>query len=241
VDIGTRSSLGGSFQIWADLDMLPIKSNIGTNRHTSSSITWHFDRLDSEIMIPRLPDVQAAISREEVVTQINRGKFNFKKRLYMITGVRVARGAKLRQKESGTVGGNAGVGVDLGAFGIAPVTVGVGGAGHNTSSKNYGFKKSTDFVFAYRVCEIHYGKDVYVKPYNSGETFGTNDGRDEDGPSEDEEDEDKPQRIVVEDIETSDYSGGGVPHKSFTLAVDDKSWGLDEEEFVLADDSVDAA
>jgi hypothetical protein len=166
-------------------------------------------------MIPRLPDVQAAISREEVVAQINRSKFNFKKRLYMITGVRVARGAKLHQKGSESIGGNAGVGVDLGAFGVAPVTVGVGGAGQSTSSENYGFKKSSDFVFAYRVCEIHYGKDVYVKPYNSGETFGTNDGGDGDELSEDEEEE-KRQKIVVEDIEASDYSGGGVPHKSFT-------------------------
>jgi hypothetical protein len=192
-------------------------------------------------MIPRLPDVQAAISREEVVAQINRSKFNFKKRLYMITGVRVARGAKLHQKGSGFIGGNAGVGVDLGAFGVAPVTVGVGGAGQSTSSENYGFKKSSDFVFAYRVCEIHYGKDVYVKPYNSGETFGTNDGGDGDELSEDEEEE-KRQKIVVEDIEASDYSGGGVPHKSFTLPEDEKStdWG-EEEEFVLAEDSLATA
>jgi len=240
VNVGTRSSLGGSFRLWADLDMLPIKSAIGTNRQISSSITWHFDRLDSEIMIPRLPDVQAAISREEVVAQINRSKFNFKKRLYMITGVRVARGAKLHQKGSESIGGNAGVGVDLGAFGVAPVTVGVGGAGQSTSSENYGFKKSSDFVFAYRVCEIHYGKDVYVKPYNSGETFGTNDGGDGDTLSEDEEE--KLQKIIVEDIETSDYAGSGVPHKSFSLPGEEKStdWG-EEEEFVLAEDSIATA
>jgi hypothetical protein len=188
-------------------------------------------------MIPRLPDVQSAISREEVVSQINRSKFNFKKRLYMVTGVRVARGAKLHQKGSESVGGDAGVGVDLSAFGVAPVTVGVGGARQSTSEENYGFKKSSDFVFAYRVCEIHYGKDVYVKPYNSGETFGTNDGKNGDELSEDE-DEDKPQRIVVEDIESSDYSGGRVPHQSSTLPGDEKSTDWDEEEeFVLADDS----
>jgi hypothetical protein len=188
-------------------------------------------------MIPRVPDVQAAIEREDVVAQINRSKFNFKKRLYMITGVRVARGAKMHQKGSESIGGNAGVGLDLGAFGVAPVTVGVGGAGQSTSSENYGFKKSSDFVFAYRVCEIHYGKDVYVKPYNSGETFGTNDGGDGDEPSEDEEE--KLQKIVVEDIETSDFAGGGAPHKSFSLPGEEKStdWG-EEEEFVLAEDSV---
>ena len=154
----------------------------------------------------------------------------------MITGVRVARGAKLHQKGSESIGGNAGVGVDLGAFGVAPVTVGVGGAGQSTSSENYGFKKSSDFVFAYRICEIHYGKDVYVKPYNSGETFGTNDDGDGDELSENEEEEKKLQKIVVEDIEAADYFGGGVPHKSFTLPEDEKStdWG-EEEEFVLAD------
>ena len=42
----------------------------------------------------------------------------------MITGVRVARGARLQQKSSSSTGANANVEVDLAALALAPVTVG---------------------------------------------------------------------------------------------------------------------
>lgn len=237
VEVSSHSSLGGSFKIWADIDILPIKSELGAKHHTSKSTTWHFDRLDSEVMIPHLQDVQAAIVREEVVAQINRNKFNFRKRLYMITGIRIARGAKLQQKSSMSMGANAKVGVDLAALGVAPTTVGPAVDVTSTNSENHSFKNSSDFVYAYRVCEIHYGKDVYVKPFNKGETFGVHKDAKADKVSDEEsEEEEELQRIVVEDMAT-DYTGSGVPHQSFKLPVEESdNEASNEDELILADE-----
>lgn len=216
VKVGTSNTLSGSFKLWAEIDMLPIQGEIGANRSTSKSTSWRIDRIDSEIMVPRLSDVQAAMKREEVLAQINRS-FDFKKRLYMITGIRVARGAKLQQEASKTVGGDATVGVDLVTFTGAPVTAGPGVDFSNTKTEKYGFEGSSDFVYAYRVCEIHYRKDVYVKPHNKGDTFGTGGS---DSESSDEEGEEV-NRLLVEKFESSDYSGAGAKHESFKVAKEE--------------------
>jgi hypothetical protein len=66
--------------------------------------------------------------------------------------------------------------MDLTAFTSVPLDVGPAVDSLDTTTTNYSFGDASDFVYAYRVCEIHYGKDVYVKPYNKGDTFKVNPG-----------------------------------------------------------------
>lgn len=231
VDLATSTSVSGAFNIWASVALLPIQPEIGANRSKSKDVSWHFERLDTEIMVPRLLDVQVAMSREEVIAQINRNKFDFRKRLYMVTGIRIARGAKLSQQTSRAVGADSKVGVDLTVSSVAPISVGAGESWKSTKSAGYSFDGATDFIYAYRVCEIHYGKDVFVKPFNKGDTFGV-DFNDEDGSSEDEDDMEEEQRIVVEGIDVSDYTGSNVPHQTFRLpSQDGEEW---EDEFIIS-------
>jgi hypothetical protein len=127
VEIVLDKYLDGSFQIWCKLDLLPVEGDLGAHGHKSETAAWKFDRLESEIMVPRISHVRAALVTEGVTAQIKRSKFNFKKRLYMVTGVRIARGAKLTQSVSHSIGGNAKVLVDLTTFG-APAKVGPEGS-----------------------------------------------------------------------------------------------------------------
>lgn len=236
VDLATSTSVSVAFNIWANVALLPIQLELGANRSTSNDVSWHFERLDTEIMVPRLLDVQAALSKEEVVAQINRNKFDFRKRLYMVTGIRIARGAKLAQQMLRAVGADSKVGVDLTASAIAPVSVGEGESWESTKSTAYSFDGATDFIYAYRVCEIHYGKDVFVKPFNKGDTFGVG-SNDEEGLFEDDDDTEELQRIVVEGIDASDYTGSNVPHHTFGLQTfglpspDGEEW---EDEFIIS-------
>ncbi len=209
--------------------MLPIQGRLGGHTHRSNSEVWHFDKLESETTVPRLANVQVAIKSDQVVAQINRSRFDFRKRLYMVTGVRIARGARLDQKVSNDVGGEAKVGVDLTALAAVPVTVGPTVDASIKKSNHFSFKGSSDFVYAYRICEINYGKDVYVKPYNKGETQGANE---DDEDERDEEVEGQEERILVEKVATTDYDGSGIPHQLFKL--DSSSTEDDGEAFILS-------
>ncbi|KFY29999.1 hypothetical protein V494_08333 [Pseudogymnoascus sp. VKM F-4513 (FW-928)] len=232
VDLTTSTSVANAFNIWAKVVLLPIKPERRANESSLEDVSWHFERLDTEIMVPRLLDVQAAMSTEEVVAQINRNKFDFRKRLYMVTGVRIARGAKLSQQTSKATGGGVKGGVDFTLSGMVPVSVGAAKGWESTKSTGYSFDAATDFIYAYRLCEIHYGKDVFVKPFNKGDTFGVDSSEDE-GSSEDEDDTDEQQhRILIEGIDVSDYTESGVPHQTFSLPLRDGEES--EDEFIIS-------
>lgn len=232
VEIGSHKSLGWGFKLWADLNMLPISAELGGSGFVSKNATWHFDRIETETMVPRLADVRAAMSREEVTAQINRKKFDFRKRLYMCTGVRVARGARLCKRASIEVGGRAKVGVDLTALAAVPANVGPEMGLSRSTATGTSFEKASDFVYAYRVCEVHYGKDVYVAPYNKGDTFSGNPEYGDEESSEADEDDEKEEhyQIVVENLDGSDYDGAGLPHQSFVLTSSENE--NKDEEFI---------
>jgi hypothetical protein len=217
--------------------LLPVSGNVGGKHETSLEEEWECDRLDSEIMVPRLSDVQAALRTEEVVAQIRRSKFNYRKRLYIITGVRIARGARLTRKVSRSRAGNAKIMVDLTA--VSPVPLKVGPDVHVTRENEevYSLKGSSDFVYAYRVCEVHYGKDVYTAPFNKGDIFagGRNaneEGGDDEGDEGDEEDDEEVNvRILVEEIADSDFTGKTGSDEASKVNL---LGAEDDEEFIMA-------
>jgi hypothetical protein len=232
VKMGSRTSLGGSFQLWAEADLLPVSGNTGGKVNISQDETWEFERLEGEITVPKLVNVKEAMAKDEIVAQIRRNRFSFRKRLYMVTGVRVARGARLCQNNSKTVGANAKTLVDLTAVSAVPLKVGPEVNVSTEKSHSYSFQGASDFVYAYRVCEVYYGKDVYVKPYNKGETSGVSEGASEE--SEDDSEEVEEERVLVEKIADSDYAGANVAHQTFTLdPLGDKDED-EEEEFIMA-------
>jgi hypothetical protein len=233
----SRTALGASFGLWAEAVLLPVSGNVGGKHETSQKERWEFDRLDSEIIVPRLPDVQAALEKDEVVAQIRRSKFDYRKRLYMITGVRIARGARLSRKDSKARGGNAKTMVDLAA--VSPVPLKVGPEVHvmRENEGSYSFNGASDFVYAYRVCEVHYGKDVHTTAYNKGDTFadgkqaGEEGGDDGNGEDDEEDDEGENVHILVEKIADSDFAGiTGSDEASEVELLGTE----DEEQFIMA-------
>lgn len=223
------SLLDTSFRVWAEVDLLPIQGDIGGHRLVGSSLSWHFDRLEGQIFVPRLPGVVEALKADTVVAQINRSRFNFRKRLYMVTGLRIARGARMVHTESHYFGAYANVGVDAATFGRAPVTSGVEGGFTNTTNNTRSFQGASDFVYAYRLCEVYYGKDVYVKPHTSGETYCVADEEEDqamemDGGDEDSEDVENENRILVEGISSLDYAGDGQLRQVTTSETNEEGY-----------------
>lgn len=236
VKSGSLNGLGMSFGLWAEADLLPVSGNVGGRREKSQNDGWEFDNLDSEIMIPRLSDIRTALGTDEVVAQIRRSRFNYRKRLYMITGVRIARGARLSRKATKTRGGNAKIMVDLATVSVVPVKVGPDINVTRENEESYSFEETSDFVYAYRVCEVHYGRDVHTKAFNKGDTFkeednvlDSEDSDDESG--EDDEGEEENVRIVVENITDWNNTGTTGSEEGYRVEV----LGIeDDEEFVMA-------
>ena len=122
-------------------------------------------------------------------------------------------------KNTASVGAHTKLGADLAGIEGSPATVGVDRSITNTSSSAHSFQNASDFVYAYRLCEVYYGKEVYLKPYSNGETYGLKDhgGEDEDSEMVDDnnmddenvEDVVKEDRILVEGISSADYAGDG--------------------------------
>ncbi|KAL6403075.1 hypothetical protein AUP68_12407 [Ilyonectria robusta] len=142
--------LDTSFRIWADADLAPVTAELGSSRTTSNSLSWNFDRLEGQIFIPRIPYVTEALQSDSVVSQIKRSMFNFRKRLYIVTGVRIARGARMSDQRSCASGFNASLGVDGTAYGV-PATLGVDGGFSRASDTTNSFQGASDFVYAYRL------------------------------------------------------------------------------------------
>jgi hypothetical protein len=201
-----------SFNLWSEADLLPVSGKIGGKHRRSQTEKWTFDKLESEIAFVSREDVQATLDRKEIIAHLQKGNFLFGKRLYMINGVRIAKGAKKSCENSKTRAGNAKVMADFMAVGV-PAKLGPEVEVTREDQESYSFEQDDPFVFAYRLCEVYYGKDVYTTPYIKGETFTVGKNLDEEGVSrqeddddDDEDDEDKNKKIRVEDIADEDFS-----------------------------------
>jgi hypothetical protein len=230
---GCSFSLGTSFGIWASADLLPVQGNNGAQRQSTSAASWNFAQLESQIFTPRLDYVAEALKSQTVVDQIKRSKFNFRKRLYMVVGVRIARGAGKSAQTSRSFGLSAGIGIDPAFLGGLPITAGVEGSFDRSAAQTESFQGSSDFVYAYRLFEIYYGKQVSYRPYTGGETYDLEGcGADSDVEMDDGDDQAEEEiRIAVEGISGSDYAGDGklrrVDLTGFELGSDEEYYILD--------------
>ena len=208
----SSSLLHVSFGVWAEINLLPVTGGVGTAKHIQRARSWQFDRLEGQIVVPRLEDVKTALETDSVTEYIGRIKWNFRKRLYIVTGVRIAHGARLTESVSTGIEGSISAGVDLTALSGAPVTVGVDASLTRGAHASHAFQGSSSFVFAYRLAELWYGKNTHLEPFTSGETFNLDSGREDEERAEiDDEDSRIPKNhsgILVEGIDPSDYKPG---------------------------------
>lgn len=152
------------------------------------------------------------------------------KSLYMVTGVKVARGAKSIVRARKAVGVTAKLGVDASNFSGVPVQGGPAFKTENSKAEHFQFGGSSDFVYAYRLLRIiPKPRGVFkTKRFEKGaETLGNHAEFTEDVDRIDD-DESSPREMIVKitdvELDTSDY--GALPS---TLPFDATSMLLDDE------------
>lgn len=153
--IGKGRSTCGSVGVWAKfLQVVGVTAQANFNWNNADDMAHTFERLDTYSIEPTPEYLKASI--ETVAGDaIKKGE-----RLYMITGVKVARGAVGTIFSSRTVG----VRGRVGASGASQGVDAEGGPYLDASRNEYSgvsYGESSDFVFAYRVREILYRKRDY--------------------------------------------------------------------------------
>ena len=211
VGISQASELSAQFGLWADLSgfSTPPGASGDASTRKSHSRDWHFDKILSTIITPSNEYIDASLRHGDVPAKL-KNVYLFRKRLYMITGVRVVRGARMTTSEERSASVNLSVQADASDAGV-PVTAGATAGLERKVAEEMSFEEASDFVFAYRLQQIFYygvNKDPRHKPFKHGETSAAGRPVETVLPSEEFDD------FEVLNIDEDDYEGDDVPNVS---------------------------
>jgi hypothetical protein len=147
-------------------------------------------------LLRALPEVQAKIIRRE--------------NLYVITGIKIAKGATVNEEAFKSLGFRLSTTVDLTALGGAPVRVGPQAEFDRSIPERFEYNIEEDFVFAYRLEEVFYRwRSVRSRPFvKEGDIHGFPSKRDDEG--DDEEQEDTMDNFVFDDAQNHDIPASVV-------------------------------
>jgi hypothetical protein len=152
--VATRSQLAtGKYGIWAKfVGIEGIGGELSVSTERSAEDTYHFEQLD-EISFTATKEYMTQSMNERAVKQFVEG--GGWEPVYMITGLKIARGPAVSRKKGGKVATK----VDLGLSqpgGIQGLEVGPNVEYANESSESVGFEKSDDFIYGIRVKRLYF-------------------------------------------------------------------------------------
>lgn len=152
--------------------VLGIEADVGMNWNIVNDEVYKFERMESQSFTPEEAYVTEALKAPSIMRFLE--KSSFKKPVYMVTGIRVAYGAKVKSVFKRGYGGQAKIGVDGTGSGV-PVSIGPELEVQNSNKTGTEFDGGSDFVFAFQLTRISFkGKtrDLDVEAYNKGSMLG---------------------------------------------------------------------
>jgi hypothetical protein len=223
VTVSQASELSAQFGLWADLTGIaaPVGARTEVSMRKAQSQDWTIEKLLSTIITPSNEYVDASLRHGDVPATL-KNVWLFKKRLYMLTGVRVVQGARMKSAEERSGSTKLSVQADATSLG-APVTVGTSTEITNKRSQDTAFEGATDFVFAYRLQQIFYygvNKDPTHEPFKKGETSAA--GRSQ----QIEQLEEVFDDFEVLNVDEDDYEGDDMPGVTEVTVPDFENVGV---------------
>ncbi|RSL92443.1 hypothetical protein CEP52_013803 [Fusarium oligoseptatum] len=165
VQLSTKESSQASAGLFAKIFHsagLDVSGRGSTRVHSSAK----FKKLQTLSFEPTHEYMTKSLSTPMVQQYLAR--YHMRKRVFMVTGVKIAFGARVRDDESHLSGGNVSLGLNADAAGL-PLSVGPRADVSRGTSQTISFKQSSPFVFAYRLREIRYRKGIPTKNKNGDE------------------------------------------------------------------------
>ncbi|KAK1755456.1 hypothetical protein QBC47DRAFT_189674 [Echria macrotheca] len=138
-----------------------VGADIAVSHSSSSSLDFWFRELDTIEFEPTLEFLQHAVATAPAAVEYAT-KSRFRKRLYIVTGLKIARGAQMRTAGARANAVVAGINVDGTAVAGVPLGGGFKVSPGWGSDETGGFGGSDDFVFAFRVKKLRVSKDGAV-------------------------------------------------------------------------------
>jgi len=170
----------GKIGLWAQcLQVIGLGGDFSLSALKSSLENHKFEFLETKYF---LPDEIEGYMDESVFDDYVQAYFEVaKKPVYMITGLKIARGSVVETKEKKEYGGDGKLGIDLKPVAV-PLTFGPKGEFKNQKERTVGWGGSTDYIFAYRLTRIRSRKYGTYKTdkFNKGAVFDKDGGREED-------------------------------------------------------------
>ncbi|KAL7946828.1 hypothetical protein V8C42DRAFT_318886 [Trichoderma barbatum] len=170
---------------------LPLGPEANVERSNKTVNAFAFDTVTTLAFEPTQEYVQEAIKAPAVQTWLREPKQKFAPvaSLFLVTGMKLVKGARIKYSisQSTTVTGN--TGIDMPALGM---TFGPRGHWISTNNDETEFHRESEFVFAFRVKRLKFGRRLKVEKYSKGAFFAIG-GDKEDGES-----------TLVEDVDGSD-------------------------------------
>lgn len=221
VSYRTSTSHSGSASLFASFaaPLLGIGPDASASLARDHSLTLRFTRVDTKEWYPSAAELQRLVEQSPVSRYLDRLQAWSPKCVLVVTGVKVAYGARVESRDAREVKGDLSVSLDPG------VAVGVPGAVEFGPGLGLGRKRSAEvgwetgvdghedpgFVFAYQVQRVKVKKrnaeviDVVSKAYTRGAVYGSGHVANEPGEYEiditDADDSEKEEGLLVEAID----------------------------------------
>lgn len=175
----TKSKLSnGSVGVWTQFlaSILGIGADASLLLEREKGNVLKFEELETRYIQPDLEYVRAAMASPQAVRFYQERPYTT---AYIVTGIKIARGAAIERLRRLKYGVEGSVGVDLTSITGAPVTLGPQASFIRESSTSTTFSGSSDFVFAYRLRKINKRRSHVVtgsKDYVRGAVHNLDEG-----------------------------------------------------------------
>lgn len=175
--ISTESGLG--FGVYAHFLQL-VMGGLGLGpevdvRHSNRAMdTFAFDTVKTVSFEPTPEYIAEAVKAPAVQAYLKEPRQRFAPvvSLFLVTGMKIVKGARIKYSASTDTSINGNIGVD-----VVPLGVSAGPKGHwsRVNEEDTEFSRSSEFIFAFRVKRLRFGRGVKSQDYNKGALFAIGD------------------------------------------------------------------
>ncbi|KAL7954356.1 hypothetical protein V8C34DRAFT_294618 [Trichoderma compactum] len=170
---------------------LPVGPEVNVAHSNKTKSIFAFDTVTTLAFEPTQEYVQEAVKAPTVQTWLREPKQKFAPvvSLFLVTGMKLVKGARIKYSTSQSTKVSGNIGIDVRAL---ATTFGPKGRWDSTNDDETEINRESEFVFAFRVKRLKFGRKLAVEEYNKGAFLAIGDEKEE-GVS-----------VLAEDVDGSD-------------------------------------
>ncbi|KAF2648654.1 hypothetical protein K491DRAFT_698749 [Lophiostoma macrostomum CBS 122681] len=153
----------------------PLSGGVTLERGTTTTTDWHFKTLETVYFEPDAAYVNRCIQDASVKTAMNKSRWSV---IYVVTGLKIARGASYSTSDSHKLEGTAQLSVDATALAGVPLSAGPEASLKSSRAQKESCVSCSDFVWAVRVRKVKltfWKKEVKTEDIYGGDLHSIDD------------------------------------------------------------------